>query len=306
MPLLTYRHRKGISTFKDLNNKEEEDDSTNNNFFTGGEKSGLQVEDPNKKDGDNEGSIIEQIFNRAREQMSEEHDSPQASEPEEVHFSGAGFKLGGEDTPSERVEDNSRFMPKKPKKVVREITFWKQGFTVGDGPLHRYDDPKNTRILNDLNAGRVPVSLLNVEFGQDVDVSVFKRTNEDWVPPKRKVGGYHGRGMRLGSPVPGESLGSPEPVKEPEPTNLPEQEDEGDGDTPIQIRFANGKRASHKFNSSDPFSVVYDFVRNHPNTAQGRSFILSLSFPIKPIEDSNDVSIGDLKLKNSVLVQKWN
>ena len=59
--------------------------------------------------------------------------------------------------------------------MTREITFWKQGFTVGDGPLHRYDDPRNASVLQELNQGRVPMSILDVEFGQDVDVSVYKK-----------------------------------------------------------------------------------------------------------------------------------
>ena len=55
----------GVRTFRDLNDEDddEEDDKTNTNFFTGGEKSGLQVEDPNK-DKDNDRSIIDQIFQK--------------------------------------------------------------------------------------------------------------------------------------------------------------------------------------------------------------------------------------------------
>ena len=100
--------------------------------------------------------------------------------------------------------------------MTREITFWKQGFTVGDGPLHRYDDPRNASVLQELNQGRVPMSILDVEFGQDVDVSVYKKTDEDWTPPKRKIGGYHGAGHRLGSPVPGEVLVNNEASSQPD------------------------------------------------------------------------------------------
>lgn len=306
----------GIRTFRDLNDQEGEsdDEKTNTNFFTGGEKSGLQVEDPNKdKKKGNDRSIIDQIFQRAKEQIDQPDDRPSAAQPDEPtpKFSGTAFKLGSDEQPSETIADPNAHLPKRPSKVSREITFWKQGFTVGEGPLHRYDDPNNESVLNELNRGRVPVSLLDVEFGQDVDVSVFRKTDEDWVPPKRKVGGFHGHGQRLGSPVPGEFTPTPEPAAAttaPEPTveKLAPAKQEGEGDSLVQIRFANGKKVSHKFNSDDSIVKVYTFVRNHPfNDDTSRAFLLSHAFPVKPIEESESVTVADAKLKNAVIVQRW-
>lgn len=304
----------GVKTFRDLNDEDddEEDDKTNTNFFTGGEKSGLQVEDPNK-DKDNDRSIIDQIFQKAREQMQQPDDRPSASQndqPSPIKFSGKGFKLGDGNEPSQVVEDPNASAKKfRPSKVTREITFWKQGFTVGDGPLHRYDDPRNASVLQELNQGRVPMSILDVEFGQDVDVSVYKKTDEDWTPPKRKIGGYHGAGHRLGSPVPGEVLVNNEASSQPDiktETEISKPKDEGEGDSTVQIRFANGKRTSHKFNSSDSILKVYEFVKNHEyNSEPTRPFTLSHAFPVKPIEESSDITISDAKLKNAVIVQRW-
>lgn len=304
----------GIRTFRDLNSQDDgsEEDKTDTNFFTGGEKSGLQVEDPNKDKKKSGRGVIDQIFQRAKEQAEQPDDRPSANQlPDEVprrQFTGTGFKLGGEDAPSEQIIDPNANIPQRPAKVSREITFWRQGFTVSDGPLHRYDDPENASVLQELNRGRVPVALLNVEFGQDVDVSVIKKTDEDWTPPKRKVGGFHGQGQRLGSPVPGEL--SSGPVATPPPTETPKAqhkpEDQGEGDSLVQIRFANGKRISHKFNSTDSIVSVYEFVRSHPDAGDAsRPFILSHSFPVKPIEESQDVSVADAKLKNAVIVQRW-
>jgi UBX domain-containing protein 1 len=290
-----------------LNGEEELDDKTNTNFFTGGEKSALQVEDPNKKDGNQQKSIIDQIFQRAQEQMGEPDDRPSATEEyEEPKFVGTGFKLGDGTEPSETIADPSSSRPQRLPKVNREITFWKQGFTVGDGPLHRYDDPANEQVLQELNRGRVPVSLLDVEFGQDVDVSVLKKNDEDYKPAKRKAGGYHGHGQRLGSPVPGE-LKPRETATEPAATTTtePQPEDNGHGDTLVQIRFANGKKVSHKFNSSDSILIVYDFVRQHEFNDQDRPFNLSHAFPVKPIEESQETTVADAKLKNAVIVQRW-
>lgn len=41
-----------------------------------------------------------------------------------------------------------------PEEVVeRELTFWKNGFSIGDGPLMAYDDPANEKILDDIKSG---------------------------------------------------------------------------------------------------------------------------------------------------------
>lgn len=309
--------RSGVRTLRDLNG-EDEDDKTNTNFFTGGEKSGLQVEDPNERrkraeaaargGAPSEKSLVEQIFERAKEQMDQPDDRPLARDEGEAdaqpHFLGAGFKLGDGTEPSTEVRDPAA--RRVPSKVTVEIIFWKQGFTVADGPLHRYDDPANAAVLQELNRGRVPMSLLDVEFGQDVDVSVYKKTEEEWTPPKRKAGGFHGQGQRLGSPVPGE-----EAVREPAAAAVVEalaaaapEAPEGDGDATVQIRFANGRKTSHRFRSSDPVSAVYEFVRGHRDLDRSRAFVLSHAFPVKPIAN-DDTTVEAAKLKNSVVVQRW-
>lgn len=307
------RQTSGINTLSSLR-KDDEDDKTDTNFFTGGEKSALQVEDPNKDKKKLEKSLIEQIFQRARDQMEQPDDRPSAQDDDEDNsrpgrsFEGTGFKLGDGLTPSQPIESaSSHIQPKREKKVSREITFWRQGFTVGDGPLNRYDDPNNEEVLQELNRGRVPIAILDVEFGQDVDVSVFKKTDEDWTPPKRKVGGFHGLGHRLGSPVPGESLVATEQTPEPQAASVDasKPKDEGEGDSVVQIRFANGKRVSHKFNSSDTIATVYRFVREHPNTETARPFVLSHSFPVKPIPESDETTVAEAKLQNAVIVQRW-
>lgn len=299
-----HTRQSGVRTLRDLNEPDAQDDKTNTNFFTGGEKSALQVEDPNKKK--KEQSIIDKIFNKAREQMSEPDDRPAPGDaPIRKHFKGAGFKLGDGVLPSEQIHDPNSIEDELPQRVTREITFWKQGFTVGTGPLNRYDDPSNALVLHELNNGRVPTSILDVKVGQDVDVTVTRKTEEDYTPPKRRVAGFGGSGQRLGAPVPGES-----PVYEEEVTKKPVEsiptELESIGDSLVQIRFANGKRVAQKFNSTDPISTVYLFVQGHElNSSPEREFTLSHSFPVKAIDNSEEVTVADAKLKNSVIVQRW-
>lgn len=40
-------------------------------------------------------------------------------------------------------------------RAIRYLTLWRNGFSVHDGPLMRYDDPENAAILNELDRGWV-------------------------------------------------------------------------------------------------------------------------------------------------------
>ena len=37
--------------------------------------------------------------------------------------------------------------------AVRVITFWRNGFTIEDGPLLSYDNPQNAQLLELINSG---------------------------------------------------------------------------------------------------------------------------------------------------------
>ena len=39
--------------------------------------------------------------------------------------------------------------------TIRHLTFWRDGFSVEDGELLRYDDPANAQLLSEINAGCV-------------------------------------------------------------------------------------------------------------------------------------------------------
>ena len=60
----------------------------------------------------------------------------------------------------------------------RNITFWRNGFSIEGGGFYGYADPENERLLEEMNTGRAPVSVLDVRPGQPVEVVVSKRTTE--------------------------------------------------------------------------------------------------------------------------------
>ena len=190
-------------SFNDLRGREMPDDEHDDdrdpvNLFTGGERSGLSVENPDARRGqDDENSIMRDILSKAAsaaQGASRAHELDlhgSSSSPRVQAFSGAGHSIGGATVEPERpaagmpgalgAGDEEDEEDEEP--AVRHLTFWQDGFSIEDGPLMRYDDPANRETLEAINAGRAPLSLLNVRFGQPVELLVARRTNEKYVPP---------------------------------------------------------------------------------------------------------------------------
>lgn len=80
-------------------------------------------------------------------------------------FRGSGNTLGSDDIPSSVVPDpsaqgmRSMFENAYSEHVqgedvaIRHITFWRNGFTIENGELLRYEDPNNTQILSQIHSG---------------------------------------------------------------------------------------------------------------------------------------------------------
>ncbi|EDO16427.1 hypothetical protein Kpol_1030p37 [Vanderwaltozyma polyspora DSM 70294] len=283
---------------------DEDEDENKRNTFAGGETSGLEITDPNDSN-----SLIRDLLEKAKRggQQLPKSDDDDSNQREE-HFSGKGYRLGSViNGASEVVEDNGIISDKrKQERVTREITFWKEGFQVGEGELYRYDDPANSFYLNELNQGRAPLKLLNVEFGQEVDVNVYKKLDESYKAQKRKLGGFQGAGQRLGSPIPGDASPSQPLVADTLETESSTKENEDiqapKGDSSVQIRYATGKREIYRCNATDTVQSLYDHVK--ANTNDSRAFTLNYSFPVKPIENF-DSTIKEANLVNAVAVQRW-
>jgi UBX domain-containing protein 1 len=176
--------------------------------------------------------------------------------------------------------------------VIRHLTFWRDGFSVEDGELMRYDDPANDQILADINEGyvppptpnqlvnhrirRAPPQILNVLTGQSVELRVAKRLSENYTPAaKRPAAAFSGTGNRLGSPaVAPEASGVPMaamPGSFPDPAsartsasggaerprmNTIFEVDQTLPTTSVQIRLADGTR----YNIRTDFSLPCAFL----------------------------------------------
>ncbi|KAN0137584.1 hypothetical protein V8E53_004635 [Lactarius tabidus] len=145
------------------------------NYFAGGERSGINVQNPDRGPPDVSGGrgLMRDLLTRALNDRSVE------PEPEEVQrsnvFSGGGYTLGSDEVESTYVPDPSRPANPAQQTAMRDLTFWRDGFSVEGGELRRYDDPAQAQILSEINAGRAPPSILIVQPEQPVEHRVLRR-----------------------------------------------------------------------------------------------------------------------------------
>ncbi|KAG2189069.1 hypothetical protein INT44_004211 [Umbelopsis vinacea] len=296
--------QKRVATIRDFDSDDAEKDDEPQSFFAGGEKSGMLVEAP-RKDGNEQRNIVDDILKKASEAGApppQDEDAPEKPR----YFSGSGYTLGSDDEPSIQVGTGpqSEATQDSSVPVTRQLTFWRNGFSIGEGPLLRYDDPANEYALNAINSGRAPLSLLDVQPGQAVDVRVAKRLDEDFTPPpKAPPKPFEGSGHRLGSPSPevmSRTSSSPSQAKAPKSTQM--EVDTTQPVTSLQIRMADGTKLVAKFNHTHTIADVRNFINASRPGESSRPYILRSSFPPKPLTDEN-VSLADAGLLNSVIVQ---
>ncbi|KAL9622502.1 MAG: hypothetical protein Q9160_003178 [Pyrenula sp. 1 TL-2023] len=280
---------------------DDEDEDEKQDFFAGGEKSGLAVQNPD--------DIKKKILERARKGAAR----PGGDEPSPTHqsnFSGSARTLGGDDAPSRVIEPPSiPQIPRRPPQVTRVLHFWSDGFSVDDGELYRSDDPRNQALLEQIRGGSAPLSVLNVEPGQPVDVNL-EQHDSNYVKPKKKYKPFEGQGNRLGSPTPGTAAEAPVVTSRPASTTTSSNTnastvdlDQSQPTVSLQIRLADGTRLSSRFNTTHTVGDVYGFVT--ASSPQSRSWVLMTTFPSKELTDKSQV-LGDLAefKRGGVVIQK--
>ncbi|KAI2713296.1 hypothetical protein CBS147354_7736 [Penicillium roqueforti] len=276
----------------------DDDDTDEHDFFAGGEKSGLAVQNPD--------DLKKKILEKARRAQPPPSDTPA---PRESHFTGTARTLGGDDAPSQVIENPSAPSQQRAQRVQRTLHFWADGFSVDDGELFRADDPRNAEILDGIRQGRAPLSIMNVQPGQEVDVEL-KQHEEKYTKPKPKYKPFSGSGQRLGSPTPGVRSQAPTPssstarpsTREPTKPNV----DESQPTVTLQIRLGDGTRLTSRFNTTATIGEVYAFVASATPDGPNRAWVLMTTFPSTELNDWAAVlgDIPDFK-RGGVVIQKW-
>lgn len=211
--------------------------------------SGLSVQGPSRGGPRGPNDIVGDIMKKAAESNEEAGEAFTKANTEQSNpFSGRGNRLGSEEDPVdsnqaasfETDDDWEEIDDEEP--VNRSLTFWRDGFSIDHGPLMRYDEHQET--LDALNSGRAPLSLLNIRFGQRVNLGVSQRTDEDYVAPPKVFKPFEGAsGNRLGAPVTASirQTDSAAPTASAVPAEKV-QVDQSKPTTRVQVRLNDGSR----------------------------------------------------------------
>lgn len=225
-------------------------------------------------------------------------------------FTGTGQTLCGDDTPSQSIPDPNARAPEQ-EHVTRILHIWEEGFSIEDGELRRFDDPRHARDLQMIQQGRAPLHLMGVRPDQPVDVQLVQH-GEPYRPPPKVYKPFGGSGHRLGAEVPGESSTTAQPVAQAAPaqTSTPASRPEPNVDSSqptvtLRLQLADGTRMPARFNTTNTIGDVYAFVERASPGVE-RAWVLATTFPNK---DHTDKSlkleeVSEFK-RGGNAVQKW-
>ncbi|KAL4071922.1 ubiquitin-related domain-containing protein [Scleroderma citrinum] len=294
-------------------------------WFAGGERSGISVQNPGSGSRDPGPRIVQDILRRAAETSTTRPSQPSSGREPSSTFRGGGHTLGSDEVESAYIPDPDAPEEEEEEVAQRNITFWRNGFSVEGGEFYSYEDPANERLLAEINTGRASVSVLNVTPGQPVEVVVSKRVNEDYVPERRPVAAFSGAGNRLGSPTPSFNPGtstnatmpgsfpsriSPSvpvagrPADERERINTRFEVDQTLPTATVQIRLADGTRLPCRMNHTHTVRDIRNFINAARPENSTRPYTIGTTFPNRILDDDNQ-TIKDAGLVNSVVVQRW-
>ncbi|ORX41766.1 SEP-domain-containing protein [Piromyces finnis] len=284
-----------LDSFRQQQNSNNDNNDNKQNYFAGGEHSGILMEGG---EGSHTNRLLKKIFERATQGGKAKADEEQEELPQEPErFTGGGYKLGSDQVDSEYFGATSTNKPKQ-EKVKRMITFWKNGFSIDDGPLMDYESHKN--VLENLEKGYAPTDLFNIKRGEELSVEVSHRMSENYIPPPTKLKPFEGVGQKLGSYVPGVDVSSPPQQRKESQSETKIEVDESQPTTSLQIRLSNGSREMATFNHTHTVGDVMQYIKSINSDA--RPFIIKTSFPNKEYRDVNQ-TLKDADLLDAVIIQ---
>ncbi|KAI1078640.1 SEP-domain-containing protein [Whalleya microplaca] len=319
--------KKGLATLSSLSgghshdhddeDSDDDDDDPHRDTYAGGEKSGLAVQDPNQRADPKR--IINDLLAKAKSNAQRPETSSSPGPSSATRFRGSGQTLGGEGAPSRTIPDplaaagpsgsgSSRARPQNEEVQERTLHIWRDGFSIDDGQLRRFDDPANAEALRMIQQGRAPIHLMNVRYDEPLDVKL-QQHEENFRQLPRVYRPFGGEGRRLGSPVPGDTSAAAATAV---PTTLSTSStaaaassvaspaasagpavDESQPTVMIRIQMPDGTRLPARFNTSQTVSDVYDFITRASPELNAGGWVLATTFPNKDHTDKSLV-LGDM------------
>ncbi|KAL0762531.1 hypothetical protein Bca101_078682 [Brassica carinata] len=265
-----------IRTFADLNRSPadgaDSDSDEGQEYYTGGQRSGMMVQDPTKKAKD-----VDALFEQAR--LSAVDRPVEPSRSASTSFTGASRLLSGEPVPSATPQQQQQQQQQdQPQLVMHTITFWRNGFTVDDGPLRSFEDPQNAAFMESIARSECPRELEPVDRNIRVHVDLVKRDDNYIEPPKPK-NSFQAPSVGL-------------VVDQAAPT------------TSIQLRLADGTRLVSRFNNHHTVRDVRGFIDASRPGGSREYQLLTMGFPPKRLTEL-DQTIEQAGIANSVVIQKF-
>ncbi|KAJ2556957.1 protein phosphatase regulator [Coemansia sp. RSA 1933] len=321
------RHGSGarIATLSSLSGPDSEDVGKPDEWYAGGEHSGMAVMPRGRDDdehgddsGGRRGSLVDRILRRASEiggpgsgeagEASEEPTMPKK------RFAGRGHRLDSVDESVQESDSDLDDSSDDPDAeiggnggvAVRELTFWRNGFSIGNGPLHNIEDPVNRQNLEAILQGRAPLDVLNVRPGQQVEMRVTDRRGEDYVQPAAPPAKpFSGTGRRLGDLAPsittGVSTGSS--VQHAAPSASQIALDPSQPTVRVQIRLADGSRLIANVNPSHTIGDLRSFVAVQRPDAVQRPFVFHTVMPSTALSDDS-ATVAGAGIANAAIIQR--
>ncbi|KAG6471693.1 plant UBX domain-containing protein 4-like [Zingiber officinale] len=288
--------RPTIRTLADLNQSSghgsDSDSDAPQEYYTGGEKSGMLVQDPSK-----DGNSVDAIFEQARQMGAMQGPVEPNQSSSSRSFTGTGRLLSGETVHT---------TPQQPENIVHNIYFWTNGFTVNDGPLRAFDDPQNASFLQSILKSECPMELAPADRRSVVNVNLIRRA-ENYSEPVRPLNPFQGAGRTLGT---GSSSSSPSEVVNANPTSsnspsptIPLAVDSSKPSTTIQLRLADGTRIVARFNTHHTIGDIRSYIEASRPGASNLYQLQTVGFPAKLLDDLSK-TIEEAGLANSVIIQK--
>lgn len=287
----------GIRTLADLtrgpsNSGSDSDSDGPQEYYTGGEKSGMLVQDPTKGNPD-----VDAIFEQARKMGAQQgpfEDPPSSSRS----FTGTGRLLSGATIPS-----HSQLQPEN---IVHNIFFWTNGFSVDDGPLRTFDDPANAPFLESIQKSECPKELQPEDSRAGIHVNLIRR-EEAYKEPVRSrsqiafqgVGRTLGSGTNSGSTCSVPSSGVTRAASSPITFSV----DDSKPSTSIQLRLADGTRMVARFNNHHTVAEIRAFIDASRAGGVRNYHLQTVGFPPKQLTDVS-LTLEQAGLLNSVIIQK--
>jgi UBX domain-containing protein 1 len=306
---------RNIKTLSSLNTSSsgDEGDEKGQAFYAGGSQtSGQQILGPPRKNPIKD--YVSEVFKQAQSgnmETFEANESPSSSDGGARSFSGTGYRLG--ETSDDHVAiPSAAGSSRKKHDECDEVTVrvFRQGFTVDDGELRPYEDPRNRAFFESITHNEIPEELR--KQGRNlVHVNVEDHLSEDYVKRTPKFKAFQGSGHTLGSPAPAttQEASAPTPAASGNPaeneakaaTELNVVQDQPT--TMISIRLADGGRLSARFNLTHTVQDIRRFIGTARPEYSARNFTLLTTFPNKELANPGD-TIAQAGLQNAAILQR--